>query len=97
MDDYLIAELRRLGGNRYGVVLWKGEELKYLSDVIESKIKDGHFSLIWREILENKTESFGDVSVKDGEELDRMLYEKAKEVAIEKSKLYKILFVDSAR
>lgn len=92
-DDYALTELRKLQGHSYGILLWKGGNEKdvYLSDIVEATILDGHFILAVR-----GDKPFEIIDIRRVGEVDWRLYKKAKEIAIEKSRLYESLFFDSA-
>jgi hypothetical protein len=89
--DYL--ELRKLQGHCYGILLWSdNNEEGHLDGVVESITHDEHFKLFVR----GQPEPFYILDIEgNSEEVDRRLYEKAKELALEKSKLNKSKFVDS--
>ena len=93
MPDYCLTELRRLQGHCYAIILWIDENEKevYLSDIVEAVIHKDHFHLTVR----GKEIGLTPFDMTEGKELDKKLYERAKEIALEKSRLYKNLFVDS--
>jgi len=88
---YWVTELRKLDKG-YGIFLWRddvGEDL-FLSEIVEAIPHDGHFHLMVR-----GNKPFDTLEVGKASELGARLYGKAKEIALEKSRLYKNLFVDS--
>lgn len=94
-DEYVLTELRKLSLHSYGIILWVDDNEKdvYLSDIVEAIPHDGNFDLFVR----GEGECFDTIDITETTELDAKLYKKTKEIALEKSRLYKNLFVDSTQ